>query len=133
MFVLPIRIYYEDTDAGGVVYHANYLKLMDRARTEWLRALGFELDQLSEHDGVVFPVRSAKLEYLKPIHFNDLIEVTAQLVGRSRTSAVFHQTIRQGELTLCEGEVRLVCVDIKSFTPRAWPERLAARLAGANA
>ncbi len=70
-FTFPVRIYYEDTDSGGVVYYANYLKFMERARTEWLRALGFEQDQLLEQEGVIFAVRSVTVDYNAPARFND--------------------------------------------------------------
>ena len=74
-FVWPVRVYYEDTDTGGVVYYANYLRFMERARTEWLRSLGFEQDALAREAGVIFAVRSAALEYLRPARFNDLLQV----------------------------------------------------------
>ncbi len=80
-FRWPVRVYYEDTDAGGVVYHANYLLFMERARTEWLRALGFEQDALRREAGVQFSVRRATIDYLRPALFNDLLTVTVALTG----------------------------------------------------
>lgn len=133
VFAVPIRIYYEDTDAGGVVYHANYLKFLERARTEWLRALGFEQDELASRDHIVFAVRSAALDYLKPVRFNELIEATAAVTARTRTSVTFRQTIRRGDVVVCEAEVRVVCIDNRSFTPSPLPERLVERIEGVKA
>lgn len=131
-FVIPIRVYYEDTDAGGVVYYANYFKFMERARTEWLRSLGFEQDQLAR-EGIIFAVRSANLEFLKPARFNDSLQVTAVVTDHGGASATFRQRVQRDGVTLCEGDIRIVCLDAKNFTPCAWPEKLAARLKGANA
>ncbi len=97
VFSIPIRVYYEDTDAGGVVYYANYLKFMERARSEWLRRLGFEQDELARNPGVLFAVRTAKLEFLKPARFNDLLEVTVEIRERGRASLTFGQRVRRGD------------------------------------
>ena len=128
IFSIPIRVYYEDTDAGAVVYYANYLRFMERARTEWLRALGFEQDELSRRDGVIFAVRSAKIEFLKPARFNDLLQATVHIGRRGNASLTFAQQIRRAEQTLCEGEVKVACLDAASFTPRPIPERVRARI-----
>jgi acyl-CoA thioester hydrolase len=128
IFSIPIRVYYEDTDAGAVVYYANYLRFMERARTEWLRALGFEQDELSRRDGVIFAVRSAKIEFLKPARFNDLLQATVQIGRRGHASLTFAQQIRRAELTLCEGEVKVACLDAATFTPRSIPDRVRARI-----
>ena len=134
IFSIPIRVYYEDTDAGNVVYYANYLKFMERARTEWLRALGFEQDELSRRDGVLFAVRSARLEFLKPARFNDLLQATVQVNQRGRASIIFAQEIRRDELTLCEGEVKVACLDAATFTPRPIPEGMGSKIdAGTSA
>ena len=85
-FRWPVRVYYEDTDSGGVVYYANYLRFMERARTEWMRTLGFEQDALIRNPGILFAVRSASLEYLRPARFNDLLEVSVRLCERRRAS-----------------------------------------------
>lgn len=112
-FFWPVRVYYEDTDAGGVVYYANYLKFFERARTERLRALGFEQDELRASHGVLFAVRSVKAEYLKPARFNDALTVSAEVTELKRASMNFAQEIRlggpEGEL-LCEAEIRIVCL-----------------------
>jgi len=128
VFSIPIRVYYEDTDAGNVVYYANYLKYMERARTEWLRALGFEQDDLSRRDGILFAVRSVKLDFLKPARFNDLLRATAQISKRGNASITFAQQVRREDVTLCEGEVKVACLDAATFAPSPIPPRLRAQL-----
>ena len=94
IFSIPIHVYYEDTDAGGVVYYANYLRFMERARTEWLRRLGFEQDELARDPVSYSAVRSVKLEFLKPARFNELLAVTvAEVHERGRASLTFRQHI----------------------------------------
>ncbi|MCR4301021.1 MAG: tol-pal system-associated acyl-CoA thioesterase [Sulfuricaulis sp.] len=128
IFSIPLRVYYEDTDAGAVMYYANYLKFMERARTEWLRQMGFEQDELFRRDGILFAVRSAHLEFLKPARFNDLLEATVQVIRRGKASMTFAQEIRREEITLCEGEVKVACLDAETFTPRAIPEILGSKI-----
>lgn len=127
-FSIPVRVYYEDTDLGGVVYYANYLKFMERARTEWLRAHGFEQDELLAREGVVFAVRSVQLDFLKPARFNDLLQVSVTLGRRGRASITVYQRVQRGDLVLCEGEVKIACLEAETFTPCAMPEAIAARL-----
>lgn len=127
-FSIPIRVYYEDTDAGGVVYYANYLRFMERARTEWLRDLGFEQDELSAKDGVVFAVRHANLEFLKAARFNEKLQVTAEVVKLGKASITFNQKIMRDKELVCSGEVRLACVDARSFTPKPVPRVIAEKL-----
>ena len=132
-FSIPVRVYYEDTDAGGVVYYANYFRFMERARTEWLRGLGFEQDELARDPGVLFAVRTAKLEFLKPARFNDLLEATVEIRGRGRASLTFGQRVQRGDEVLCEGEVRVACLEAKSFAPCPIPPTILSRLdAGAQ-
>lgn len=128
IFSLPVRVYFQDTDAGGVVYHANYLNFMERARTEWLRAHGYSNAGLMKEFGMVFVVRSMKLDYLKPALLDDPLEVTAQIkdIGRSRLTLL--QTVRRGEELLTEAEVHLVCVSLASFKPVSVPEILRTQL-----
>ncbi|MFL6711584.1 MAG: tol-pal system-associated acyl-CoA thioesterase [Sulfurifustis sp.] len=126
-FAITIRIYYEDTDAVGIVYYANYLKFMERARTEWLRSLGFNQDELAR-DGVIFAVRSARIEFLKPARFNDVIEVNVRIADRGGASMTFIQTIRSGGVTLCEAETRVASLDATTLAPRPLPAALASRL-----
>jgi len=132
VFSIPIRVYYEDTDAGKVVYYANYIKFMERARTEWLRSLGFEQDELLRRDGILFAVRSAKLDFLKPARFNDLLQATVQISQRGNASITFNQQIRRDDLSLCEGEVKVACVDAATFTSCAIPEYIKTRLANGD-
>jgi acyl-CoA thioester hydrolase len=124
VFSLPVRVYFQDTDAGGVVYHANYLNFMERARTEWLRAYGHSNAGLMKEFGMVFVMRSVKLDYLKPALLDDLLEVTAQIkdIGRSRLTLL--QTVRRDDELLTEAEVHLVCVSLESFKPVSVPEIL---------
>jgi acyl-CoA thioester hydrolase len=124
IFSLPARVYFHDTDAGGVVYHASYLNFMERARTEWLRSHGYSNAGLMKEFGLVFVVRSLKLDYLKPALLDDMLEVTAQIkdIGRSRISLL--QTVRRGAEVLTEAEVHLVCVSLESFKPVSMPEIL---------
>lgn len=132
-FSIPVRVYYEDTDAGGVVYYANYFRFMERARTEWLRGLGFEQDELARDPGVLFAVRTAKLEFLKPARFNDLLEATVEIRERGRASLTFGQRVQRGDEVLCEGEVRVACLEAKSFAPCPIPPTILSRLdAGAQ-
>jgi acyl-CoA thioester hydrolase len=129
IFALPIRVYFQDTDAGGVVYHGSYVNFMERARTEWLRAgYGYSNGALMKEFGAVFVVRSMKLDYLKPALLDDLLDVTAQVrdIGRSRITLL--QTVRRGEELLTEAEVHLVCVSLESFKPVSVPEVLRAQL-----
>lgn len=123
-FSLPVRIYYEDTDLAGVVYYANYLKFMERARTEWLRNYGYEQDEIIASDAVVFAVRSVTINYLKPGRFNDLLTVTARISKWGSASITFEQNVLNGEEVLCRGEVRIACLDSNTFTPRTIPERI---------
>jgi acyl-CoA thioester hydrolase len=124
-FRWPVRVYYEDTDSGGVVYHANYLRFMERARTEWMRRLGFEQDALLRDRGILFAVRSASLEYLQPARFNDLLEVSVSLNERRRASLVFEQAVnRDGDAghPLCTGSIRIACLEAASFRSTPIPE-----------
>ncbi len=125
IFSLPVRVYFQDTDAGGVVYHGSYVNFLERARTEWLRDIcGFSNGALMQEFGVVFVVRSMQVEYLKPALLDDMLEVTAQVkeIGRSRIT--LKQSVRRGEQLLTEAEVHLVCVALETFKPVSVPEVL---------
>lgn len=128
IFSLQVRVYFQDTDAGGVVYHASYLNFMERARTEWLRTHGYSNAGLMKEFGVVFVVRTLKLDYLKPALLDDLLDVTAQFkdIGRSRMTLL--QTVQRGAEVLTEAEVHLVCVSLESFKPVSVPEVLRSQL-----
>jgi acyl-CoA thioester hydrolase len=129
-FVWPVRVYYEDTDSGGVVYYANYLKFMERARTERLRTMGFEQDKLHREQGVLFAVHSVQVEFKRPALFNDALEVSAQIHSQRRASLTFFQEIRRSGETdvLCSGQIRIACVDAHSFKPVAIPESVRSEL-----
>lgn len=124
-FSLPVRVFFQDTDAGGVVYHGSYVNFLERARTEWLReCYGYSNKGLMSEFGMVFVVRSLKLDYLKPALLDDLLAVSAQLkdVGRSRVTLC--QQVLRGEDVLVEAEIHLVCVTMDNFKPVSVPEAL---------
>jgi len=134
-FQWPIRVYYEDTDSSGVVYYANYLRFMERARTEWLRALGFEQDRLATEEGVLFVVHSASVEFLRPARFNDRLTVVSGFQQRGRASMTFtHRIIRPQEASqpCCTGAVKVACVHADTFRPQPIPEPLLKELADAD-
>jgi len=121
IFALPTRVYYQDTDAGGVVYHANYVNFMERARTEWLRTFGYSNAGLMTELGVMFVVRKLELNYLRPALLDDMLSVTAQLMEVGRSRITLEQTVLRGEEVLAKGEVHLVCVGAASFKPVSVP------------
>lgn len=123
-FSWPVRVYYEDTDAGGVVFYANYLKFFERARTEMLRSLGFEQDRLIDEQGVIFVVRSVQVDYLKPARFNEQIEVSAEVKQAKKTNFLFAQEISRDSDLLCRGEVRIACLDARSMRPKVIPAEI---------
>jgi acyl-CoA thioester hydrolase len=129
-FMLPVRVYYEDTDAGGVVYHTGYIRYFERARTEWLRALGFSQSRLAEEVGVLFTVVELTMRFMKPARLDDQLQVLARAESTGGASLLFGQEVRNesGEL-LAQGQVRVACVDARSMKPRRLPATLAARIA----
>lgn len=132
-FCWPVRVYYEDTDSGGVVYYANYLKFMERARTEYLRALGFEQDRLRQELGILFTVHSLQVDFRLPARFNDALEVTASVSDTRRASLTFSQQVRRcGQPPLCTGLVRIACVDAMSFRPVPIPDVIRSELVNAR-
>jgi acyl-CoA thioester hydrolase len=125
-FLWPVRVYYEDTDSGGVVYYANYLKYMERGRTEWLRSLGFEQDELRAKEGVLFAVRKVEVDFKSPARFNDKLHVSARIVSRGKASLIFQQEIildADGSV-LCSGIVKIACIAAESFRPTPIPNAL---------
>ena len=118
-----MRVYYEDTDSAGIVYHASYLRFMERARTEWLRSLGFELPTLRDEHGVLFTVCRLHIDYLRPAQFNDMLDVSLALARFGGASFLLDQKVRRGpgEL-LCRAEVRIACVDATTLRPRPIPQ-----------
>jgi len=129
-FLWPVRVYYEDTDSGGVVYYANYLKFMERARTEWLRSLGFEQDRLLEQQGIAFAVRRVAIDFRHPARFNDALLVKSRIKQRRRVSLTFEQLINRESdgVLLVGGDVQVACVDLKRFKPTSIPQQILSRI-----
>lgn len=132
VFHLPVRVYYEDTDAGGVVYYADYLKYLERARTEWLRAVGWDQSTLERDARLLFAVRSLEIEYIAPARLDDWLDVAAQVVEVGRASVTFDQLVRRGESELCHARVRVACLDATTFKPRGLPAALREVFVGDN-
>ena len=137
-FYWPVRVYYEDTDSGGVVYYANYLKFMERARTELLRSIGYQQDQLQQELGVIFAVHSANIQYKKPARFNDELNVITSISSMGKASILFKQAIlrtssfRADVLAdvstgnapvqlLAEAEIKIACLKADTFMPKSIP------------
>lgn len=123
-----VRVYWEDTDAGGIVYYANYLKFFERARTEWLRSLGVEQQSLRDRTGTMFIVSHTSMHYRAPARLDDCLDVTVAIRHAARVSLVIEQqALRDGEL-LAEGEIRIACVDTAALRPRRIPDDVLLRL-----
>ena len=122
-FEHPIRVYWEDTDAGGIVFYANYLKFFERARTEWLRSLGLEQSRLRDTTGGIFVVSETSLRYLQPARLDDELLVTAQLEQGGRAALVIAQraSMQRNGALLCEGTIRIGWVDAQSLRPARIP------------
>ena len=121
-FNLPVRVYYEDTDAAGVVYYASYLKFIERARTEWLRALGYEQARLAQESGIAFAVRSLSAEYLKPARLDDSLNVCTRMLSLGRAQLVFEQVIQRNAEILFSANVRVACLDPVRLKATAIPK-----------
>ncbi|MBT2745823.1 MULTISPECIES: tol-pal system-associated acyl-CoA thioesterase [unclassified Lysobacter] len=128
LFSWPTRVYWEDTDAGGVVYHAQYLAFLERARSEWVRALGYGQDGLRRDHGLLFVVAGMQIGFLKPARLDDALEVTVELRRCRRASLIFAQTVRRGAEMLISAEVRVAAVDAEHWRPCAIPPALLAQL-----
>lgn len=151
MFIWPVRVYYEDTDCGAVVYYANYLKFMERARSEWLRRLGFEQDALMDRYGIVFAVQSAQLQFIRPGRFNDLLYVSTAGIRRGRASLTLDQYVvratgedqaraflearggpavqREGAAeALCRGIIKVACLTTPAMRPCRIPGEIETEL-----
>jgi acyl-CoA thioester hydrolase len=127
-FVHPLRVYWEDTDAGGVVFYANYLKFFERARTEWLRSLGLGQQALRDQTNAILIVADTRVQYRRPARLDDLLTITVVVRETGRASCVIAQQAWCTDLLLCEGEIRIGCVDAASFRPRRFPEQLMQKL-----
>jgi len=129
-FLWPVRVYYEDTDSGGVVYYANYLKFMERARTEMLRSLGFEQDELIKEQNVIFAVHSLSVQYKKPAVFNDELIVKTKISHCGRASFDFSQLVLRAsdESLLCEADIKVACINAVKFTATVIPKTMLSKI-----
>lgn len=123
-FSWPVRVYYEDTDAGGVVYYANYLKFFERARTEWLRSFGVNQDTLAQEQGLIFVVRRATLDFASPARLDDLIEISVEPLKLAHVYIELAQEARRGAQVLARAGIKAACLDLKTFKPAAIPKSL---------
>ena len=130
-FDWTVRIYYEDTDAGGIVFYANYLKFFERARTEWLRALGVGQQELLDADGAAFVVKSASLDYHAPARLDDVLTISTTVEKLGRASVQFAQQAWKGELLLTSAQVKVGCVDTATMRPRSLPDSAADKMRAA--
>ena len=130
-FSVPVRVYYQDTDAGGVVFHAQYLAFMERARTELLNAARIDLARVADEDRVLFMVFEIAAKYHQPARLNDLLAVSAEVVRMGRASMLFRHRVERGAQLLVEADVTLALVDRDRMKPTRLPDRLAAELAQA--
>ncbi|MEN1943654.1 tol-pal system-associated acyl-CoA thioesterase [Luteimonas sp. MJ293] len=127
-FSLPTRVYWEDTDAGGVVYHARYVAFLERARTEWMRTFGYGQEALRTSHNLVFAVRAMRMDFRAPARLDDVLEVTVALRECRRASLVVDQLVEREGKCLLDAQVRLAALDAEKFRPRAIPEALLAEL-----
>lgn len=125
-FLWPVRVYYEDTDSGGVVYYANYLKFIERARTECLRRWGYEQDQLRDELGIIFAVSDLAISYDKPAVFNDELEVRTSIVKLGKASIAFNQDVvrKNNSESLCAAKIKIACLNAESFRVQAIPDEI---------
>ena len=125
-FSWPIRVYHEDVDGHGIVYYANYLKFFERARTEMLRSLDLQQDELKNRLGILFVVKSLQIDFIQPVKFNEELTVTADIASIKRASLVFDQKIikpPKHNLVLCQAMVRIACLDVESYRPKILPAK----------
>jgi acyl-CoA thioester hydrolase len=127
-YTFPVRVYYEDTDGAGVVYYANYLRFMERARTEWLESLGFPLAEFEREHGVTFAVHRAEIDFLLPARLNDRLDVSVEALGRGACRIVVAQNVLRGEAALVRARITLVCLDSARWRPARIPAPLAPAL-----
>ena len=127
-FRFPVRVYYEDTDAAGVVYYANYLKFMERARTEWLAAMGFPLPVFEREHGVVFVVHRCEIDFRLPARLNDDLVVTVEGVQPGASRLVARQEVRREDAVLTSARVTLACLDAARWRPVRMPAALVERM-----
>ena len=123
-----VRVYWEDTEAGGVVFYANYLRFFERARTEWLRDLGFGQQRLKEEAGAMFVVTDTSVRYLRPARLDDELDVTVLVREPGRVALTILQQAWHGDVLLAEGSIRIGCVDAGTFKPRRIPSEILERI-----
>ena len=124
LYSFPVRVYFENTDAGGVVYHAEYLKFLERARTEWLRHLGFDHQALARTHRIVFVVTQSVVDFLKPARLDDHVAVSVQLESLGKVRCIFAQEIRREDELLVRAKITVACVTGQHFKPAEIPEAL---------
>lgn len=128
IFQYPVRIYYEDTDAGGVVYHARYLHFFERARTELLRGLGFSQQLLLAQENIAFVVKTMQIDYDYPAKLDDLLFVKTQVSELKGATLMFSQVLKRDDVVLCQAKVKIACVDLNKMKPVAIPQQVKAML-----
>ena len=121
-FRFPMRVYWEDTDAAGIVFYANYLKFFERARSEWLRSCGFEQERLRNETGIAFVVTETSVRYRRPARLDDMITVSVEVKRLGQASLEVAQQAWRGEELLASGTIRIGCVDLGTFRPRRFPD-----------
>ncbi|VGM95096.1 Acyl-CoA thioester hydrolase YbgC [uncultured Avibacterium sp.] len=129
-FSLPIRVYYEDTDAGGVVYHARYLHFFERARTDYLRELGFSQQALLDEHNLAFVVKTMQIDYRLAAKLDDLLTVETEVSGIKSATILFSQQIKRNDVLICAAEVKVACVDLTKMKPVAIPQEIKAAFNG---
>lgn len=129
-FSLPIRVYYEDTDAGGVVYHARYLHFFERARTDYLRELGFSQQALLDEHNLAFVVKTMQIDYRLAAKLDDLLTVETEVSGIKGATILFSQQIKRNDVQICTAEVKVACVDLTKMKPVAIPQEIKAAFNG---
>ena len=128
VFDWSVRVYYEDPDAGGIVFYANYLKFFERARTEWLRAVAIEQQALREESGAIFVVKGAQIDYHAPARLDDELKLTLSIEKLGHASVQFIQQAWRGDALLASARVKVGCVDAATMRPRALPDPVAAKM-----
>jgi acyl-CoA thioester hydrolase len=123
-FIWPVRVYYEDTDAVGTVYHANYLGFMERARSEWLRELGFAPVKLKQAHNLVFVIKNVHIDYLKPAWFDDQLQISVQITELKRASVIVAQKVLRDNEVLSQATVRIAMINLTNLRPAPFPAAL---------
>ncbi|WP_415033847.1 tol-pal system-associated acyl-CoA thioesterase [Azonexus sp.] len=127
-FTIPLRVYYEDTDAGGIVYYANYLRFFERCRTEWMRSAGYGQAQLLDEHGIGFVARKASCEYRKPARLDDELRIGLKVARLTRVRVIFHQWAQREAQILVDGQIEIACVSLATMSPTPIPDSLFAAL-----